>query len=501
MVDNLNSLTIFEQIMISRTESSHAMPLPKRIQWNLLLISVILFGANTTLAADAGLQMGFAAVDVTPDVNGPRPVWMAGQESNRRATKVNDPLYARALVLDDGNQQIALVSVDSIGIQHPLVLHVRDRLPEVDYCLVASTHTHEGPDCIGIWGPTPTTSGVDPYYLEQLEDGIVKAVEKARSELTPVSAEYGQASDKKLLRDFRLPVVLDPVLRVLRFRDEDNKDRALLVQWNSHPVEPDGNHAITRDWIGMTVDQLEKQYGCPVIYFTGAVGGLMGTPDDLFLDDEGKQKAKTYFEFMGMYAGAVSELANQAIDSASSIELTPLSVSTKPLALPLDNPGFRAARAAGVLNRPAYAWSETTNELGAELPASEVKADQALRSEVAYVRLGDLHLAAIPGELYPEMVYGEVSETAEPEADYPNAPAEPNIAETLPGDRMLVFGLANDAVGYLVPQRQWDVEPPFCYGRSSAQYGERNSVGPRTATVVMQALVDRVKEAQGNPAE
>lgn len=468
--------------------------------WKLLVVPMLFLAASTAVAREAeetGLKMGFAAVDVTPDVNGPRPVWMAGQESNRRATDVHDSLYARALVLQHNDQQVALVAVDSIGVQHPLVLKVRERLPEVDYCLVASTHTHEGPDCIGIWGPSPSTSGVDPEYLQQLEEGIVTAVEEARQGLTPVSVEYGQANEKKLLRDFRLPVVLDPVLRVLRFRGvNDDKDRAILVQWNSHPVEPDGNHAISRDWIGMTVDQLEKQYDCPVIYFSGAVGGLMGTPDDLFLDEEGKQRAKTYYEFMEMYAGAVTELANRALDDASSIELTPLHVSTKPLALPLDNPGFRAARAGGVLNRPAYAWKDDAHQFGPELPESDVESDQALQSEVAYLQLGDLHVAAIPGELYPEMVYGEVAATAEAEADFPQAAVEPNIADTLPGERMLVFGLANDAIGYLVPQRQWDVEPPFCYGRSSAQYGERNSLGPRTATFVMQALVDRVDDAE-----
>jgi len=60
---------------------------------------------------------------------------------------------------------------------------------------------------------------------------------------------------------------------------------------------------------------------------------------------------------------------------------------------------------------------------------------------------------------------------------------------------MLVLGLANDEIGYIVPKRQWDVVPPFAYGRTSAQYGERNSVGPETARMLMEALADRVGEA------
>ncbi len=452
------------------------------------------YSCITATAKGNDLQVGFAAVDVTPVVDGLRAVWLAGQEANRRATEVRDPLYARAIVLQHADQRIALVAVDSIGIQHPLVRRVRKRLPEINYCLVASTHTHEGPDCVGIWGPNPATSGVDPRYLELLENGIVEAVEKASQNLTAATADYGTATDATLLKDYRLPVVLDPVLRVLQFRrTDDGQVCGLLLQWNSHPVEPDGNHAITRDWIGMTVDQLEREHGCPVVYFSGAVGGLMGTPDDRFTDEQGNQLAKDAFDFMGMYADAVAELANRALSNLSAIKLTPLQVSTAPVALPLDNAGFIAARAANVLQRPAYRWTGNPYRVGSEIAAGDTEGEQAVRSEVAYLQLGDLHVAAIPGELYPEMVYGNFPTSAEPEADYPAAPAEPCIEETLPGKQMLVLGLANDAIGYLIPKRQWDVEPPYTYDRESPQYGEVSSLGPRTASIVMRALADRVQ--------
>ena len=208
-------------------------------------------------------------MDVTPDLKSGRPVFLAGQESNRPAEGVHDPLAARALVLKDGKSKIALVAVDSIGVQYPLVQQVRAKLPEFAYVLVASTHTHEGPDVIGIWGPTETESGVDPKYLDQLRDGIVAAVQKADQACVPAKAEYGSAEDPTLLKDFRLPEVLDPVLRTIRFTRADNgKTCGLLVQWNTHPVEPDGNKLITRDLIGVAVDQLEARHQAPVVYFS-----------------------------------------------------------------------------------------------------------------------------------------------------------------------------------------------------------------------------------------
>ena len=47
----------------------------------------------------------------------------------------------------------------------------------------------------------------------------------------------------------------------------------------------------------------------------------------------------------------------------------------------------------------------------------------------------------------------------------------------------------------VIHRSQWDVTPPFAYGRTSAQYGEKNSVGPETARMLMEALADRVSEA------
>ena len=77
---------------------------------------------------------------------------------------------------------------------------------------------------------------------------------------------------------------------------------------------------------------------------------------------------------------------------------------------------------------------------------------------------------------------------ADPAADFPDAPPEPAVMATLPGETRMLLGLANDEVGYIIPRRQWDEAPPFAYGRDRAPYGEVNSVGPRVAPILMDAL-------------
>jgi hypothetical protein len=70
----------------------------------------------------------------------------------------------------------------------------------------------------------------------------------------------------------------------------------------------------------------------------------------------------------------------------------------------------------------------------------------------------------------------------------------------LPGKKILMFGLANDEIGYVIPKRQWDEVAPFCYGREESQYGEINSCGPETAPILIKALAARVAETQNTGA-
>ena len=101
-------------------------------------------------------------------------------------------------------------------------------------------------------------------------------------------------------------------------------------------------------------------------------------------------------------------------------------------------------------------------------------------------------MAAVPGEIYPELVLGKVQDPADPGADFPDAPAEPAVYAQLRGKHRMLVGLANDELGYFVPKRQWDEKPPYCYGLKKSQYGEMNSVGPEAAPVICKTFKELV---------
>jgi len=85
--------------------------------------------------------------------------------------------------------------------------------------------------------------------------------------------------------------------------------------------------------------------------------------------------------------------------------------------------------------------------------------------------------------LYPEI--GEGGVEAPEGGDFPGEPIEvPPLRKQMRGKVNMVIGLANDEIGYIIPKTQWDVDPPFAYGRDKDQYGEENSGGPDVAPVI-----------------
>ena len=132
-----------------------------------------------------------------------------------------------------GKQRIALAAVDLVGLQYPEVKSIRTKLPHLDYVMVSSTHNHEGPDVIGIWGRHPFHRGVDPAYLDLVVSRVVQAIEQAEKNLQPVTAAFGTAEDESLVGDSRKPIVKDGVIRVVKL----NKPKQWRPSWADRRVE------------------------------------------------------------------------------------------------------------------------------------------------------------------------------------------------------------------------------------------------------------------------
>jgi hypothetical protein len=459
---------------------------------SLLAFSILLI-CSPFAAAQDGLRVGFGTADVTPDIAA-KPVYIAGFGKNRKATKVHDPIMARAVVLEHGDQKLAIVSVDVIGLFHDSVERVRPRLQGITYLLVSSTHTHAGPDTIGMWGPNFFTSGVDPAYIAQIEDGIVAAVTKAEASLAKVQqTRLGSQRAGELLRDSRQPIVKHDELTALQFLDANGKNLGIVTNWNCHPEALDrDNTALSSDYVAPAVAKLEAIYRAPVVYITGTVGGLM-TPSDDFKDDAGQPIPRGGFAITERYGHAIAALTEKALKEGRVASITPFRVQRREIYLPIDNSAYLLGFRLGVLKRNAYGWS---GDIAKAIPLDKNQPTQKLaaKTEIARLRLGELDIAAIPGEIYPELVLGKFQDPADPAADFPDAPLEPSIYSQLDAPFRMIVGLANDEIGYIIPKRQWDEKPPFAYGRKTSQYGEINSLGAETGPLICEAFREMTKK-------
>ncbi len=437
-------------------------------------------------------------VDTWEDVNGNGKfdaVWIAGFQNRKPAAGVHDDVWARTMVLDDGNTRIAVVALDAIGFMHDDVVDVRDLIPEsagVDYAVICSTHTHEGPDLLGMWGGSIFKSGVDPKHMEYVKKQAAKSVAEAVEALRPAILKFARDPDgaDDLLIDTRKPEVFDSGLRLIQVVDAENGETlGTLAAWADHPETLwSDNLLITSDFPHYVREGIEKGVykddslkvkgvGGICVYINGAVGGLMTTHPRLalhipFTTDSVKEpnyiKARAQGDRLAM-------LALDALrQSADTVKKAGISLRAKTIELPVGNPLFRLATFLGVLDRGMTGWMKS-------------------RTEISVFSIGPASFVTVPGEIYPEIINGGVES---PEGrDYKIKPVEvPSIRQQMGGEYKFVIGLANDEIGYIIPKSQWDEKAPFTYGRDHAPYGEENSLGPETAPILHSELSGLIRE-------
>ncbi|MSR30743.1 MAG: hypothetical protein EXR99_04480 [Gemmataceae bacterium] len=459
----------------------------------VLFLSSLLLPKNGMTEEKPGeeFQWGFAEVDITPPL-GKNPVYVAGFGHNRLATGVHDPLLVRTVVIKGKGKKIALACADLVGLFNHEVEKIRQGLPNFDYVLVSTTHNHEGPDTLGLWGKSQFQSGIDHAYMDLVREKVIQSVQEAEKKCAPGTAKIGQVQLPELLHDSREPQIKLDTLTALTIQGKNQQALGTMVFWHCHPETlASENKLISSDFVGYAAKEIEKQIGGKSVLFTGAVGGLMTSLRVPIKDSKGELLKDGSYEKTERYGKLLAKGCVDSLKAGAKLNLSTLSVRAKKIYLPVDNPLYRLAGQLGVFKRPNYEFDANTREGTGPIEGAK---NPAIQTEVAIVRIGDLSIACIPGEIYPELVLGKVVEKAEKEADFPEAPIEPPVFHSLKTKYQTMVGLANDEVGYILPKRQWDEKKPFAYGRKTAPYGEVNSLGPETAKLICESLQFLSKE-------
>ena len=161
--------------------------------WKILLFAAaaIQFSPVHGMAADVGtLKAGAARVEITPDANAiPRPF-----------TSIHDPLYARAIYLDNGSDRALLLNADVGGMSTAITDKVSGEISKAlnipaANILISATHDHNaifgGPRPPGPGGSQGTATGPADVFQTKLESGLVQAAQQAHDRMQPARIGYG----------------------------------------------------------------------------------------------------------------------------------------------------------------------------------------------------------------------------------------------------------------------------------------------------------------------
>ncbi|MDY7010743.1 MAG: hypothetical protein SVV80_08335, partial [Planctomycetota bacterium] len=286
------------------------------------------------------LRAGAARVDVTPA----GPVALQGYEGHnaRPSTEVHDPMYVRALVLDNGDEKMAFISWDKIRINGgvEVVAEIRHLINErtgipPQNILISVTHTH--------------SSDGDVTAAPAVE-ATVKAWENAKDARIGVGSKmiYGIGSSRRRPEDGagfwgssqpNPDGVTDNECGVIRVEDEKRNIIAVVACYTAHPSVLDHNSmVISGDYAGIGTLEMEKRLGGDAVaMFLQGCAGDVGT--HTFRTSRTIPEAERLGE---KFAGEVLEILSH-IDVSRWVRLAgknkiialPRKKSDKPIKLPL----------------------------------------------------------------------------------------------------------------------------------------------------------------------
>ncbi|MEZ4701811.1 MAG: hypothetical protein R2834_15845 [Rhodothermales bacterium] len=439
------------------------------------------------------------------------PLWLAN-DRRRPALSIHDNLSVAVVVIDVGGVRIGMVGLDSFGHGRQELEAIRRdpgfRSTGIDLLIMGSSHTHEGPDVVGMYGPSETESGVDTTYLARVRAQTIMALQESVARLKPATMERAtmRTGLDTYQVDQRDPVIIDDRLAALRFRETGSgRVIATLVNWASHPEQVINGSSISADYVGAWRRAQQERYpDAAPVFFQGALGGQIGSNRIAFSHEGVTYDAcgECSYEKAGALGVILSQLTENALSNATSETPDTIVWRSREVRLPVENAGFQYLFAAGVLDRTLE------DAGGAPLDAYRPGEPAFVRTEMAYVRLGGVSLLTVPGELLPELAIGGYDGRFTPggEAglwspdnegieDLAGAPGPPYLRDLLDTPVTMIFGVTQDFLGYIIPPFNFQLHPTRPYLDSpdwDHHYEETNALGPQTAGLILQTAAELV---------
>ena len=431
--------------------------------------------------------VGISKQEILPDDVASGRYYIAGYYGPKAVTGVLDPQCATAIWIDDnsGKGALALVSIDCVGFMRCDADAIRARMAgwmKKTGCRAIhffGTHDHAGIDTLGIWGKLPK-SGRDRKFINLMRNKICEALVTAHMRRHEGDLYVGKVDEPEGYHDdYRLPHVFCKTLTRFRFAPRYGGSEVYLVNYAAHPgMLGGGNTLVSADWVHWFREDFCAATKGEVIFINGLIGGLI-YPHEEYPDDQLRS----------------TELAGQRIASlALSVEEerkleTRISTTSQDVYLPCESTLLTIAGLLRVLPEKMQATGEGKYGL-------------SVKGALSYFEIGDVHILTVPGEMFPEVAYGGYL----PEEGAANGGPDQNpppLLEIAGDPDLVMFGLGDDELGYIIPPNDFfvDKERPYftnAYDHLNRKhYEETVSLGPETAPRIAETWKDMLNRIKG----
>lgn len=403
---------------------------------------------------EEGLRAGVGRLVITP----PLGTSLLGLLHDRKAADVHDDLFARALVLDDGDAPLAIVLLDVITILGKDVAKIRERVEQHTHIprtnvFVTCTHTHTGPATFSMAGIDRDESYCD-WMVEKAVDSVRLAVQRLQP--ARLAVDVGQEDRVSFCRRFlmadgtvrcnagrgnpdirRVMGPIDPDVGVLYVETLAGKPLAAVVNFCLHYVGTDDSLAISADYFGHFERVMQRIKGPD--FTTLLMNGAQGHTNNVDVNDPdqegGHAQARRVAEIL---AGEVTRvIGGLRPNSHCSLGVASSKLTFKRKEVTEEDLRVAQEILAGATSdgpRP-FSWvvghplPQGSRRVYALETLEVAKLPLHLETELQVLRVGESAILGLPGEFFAEIGL--------------------DIKGRSKADKTFVVGLANDFIGYV----------------------------------------------------
>jgi hypothetical protein len=389
------------------------------------------------------MSMRAAAVEV--DITPPTlPIEKAGWIVRILAERVDDPIFAKVIVIESNGARVGFVSLDCLSVRWPDVERIRDigaamGIPTPNL-MVAATHNHTGPAI-----SSPGLARRDARYVDWMIERISGALRQAVESLAPARIGIASGIEGRLsyirrcimkdgsVRTHPAPTaeircaesVIDPEVGVLAARDLEGKTLGVIVNFACHPTHGGGEARLSAGWPGEMSRAIKRSLGehCITCFLNGALGDAHH--QSTMIPD--------YVDSKERVGRLLAETVMSIVPTMEVVDDVPLAAARQTIAIPLRD--IDGPFGVNMKHRQRFAADEVYEALIARLREKKSRRDHAL-AEVQAIRMGQAVVVSLPCEPFTEIGL--------------------EIKMRSPFESTFVVGCGNGMVGYVPTRRAFE---------------------------------------------